>query len=269
MSEYAKIWKNTQYQNIELLSASFKNFSYSKHWHDEFAIGLIEKGVEGLDFNGSKIHIPQNNIVAINPGEVHTGFSGCDLGWTYRMFYFDASLIKEIIEEQAVYSIPNIINPSINDKNLFDNLLKLHISLEEEQFSLARDSFLIYSLTQLFSKHSSIKFKSDKSYKDCKVNNTIREYIIDNFKENISLEELSLLVKRDKYQIIRNFKKQYGVTPHQFLILLKIKKSKELLEKGFNITFTALECGFFDQSHFGKNFKSVYGLTPGVYQSSF
>lgn len=269
MSEYAKIWKNEQYNNIELLSAKFKNFSYSKHWHDELAIGLIQKGVEGLDFNGSKIHIPQNNIVAINPGEVHTGFSGCDSGWTYRMFYFDTSLIKELMQEQNIFNFPCIINPSIEDKNLFNNLLKLHISLENEHLSLERDSFLVYSLVQLFSKHSTIKFKNNKSYKDFDVNKIIRDYIIDNLKENISLEELSLLVNRDKYQVIRNFKKQYGLTPHQFLILLKIKRSKELLEEGFGLTDIALECGFFDQSHLGRNFKSVYGLTPGVYQSSF
>lgn len=267
MSEYAKIWKNKQYNNIELLSASFKQFSYSKHWHDEFAIGLIQKGIEGLDFNGSKIHIPQNNIVAINPGEVHTGFSGCDTGWTYRMFYFDTSLISEILKEQNINTLPNILKPNLDDSILFNKLLQLHISLEEEQFTLKRDSLLVTCIGELFSKYSTSSFTNNKCYKDFQINNIIKEYLFDNYKENISLDELSLLVNRDRYQIIRNFKKQFGITPHQFLILIKIKKSKELLEKGLDITNTALECGFFDQSHLNRNFKAIYGLTPGLYQN--
>ncbi|QKJ23491.1 AraC family transcriptional regulator [Poseidonibacter lekithochrous] len=268
MSEYAKIWKNKEYNNIELLSASFKKFSYSKHWHDEYAIGLIQKGVEGLDFNGSKIHIPQNNIVAINPGEVHTGFSGSKHGWTYRMFYLDTQLIKEVLSEQNIHTLPSLTNPKLDDSLLFNSLLQLHISLEEEQFTLKRDSLLISSITSLFSKYSNIKFHSPKKYKDFAINNRIKDYLFDNYKENITLDELSILVKRDKYQIIRNFKVQFGITPHQFLILLKIKKSKEHLEKGLDITNTALECGFFDQSHMSRNFKSIYGLTPGLYQNS-
>ena len=147
MTEYSKIWKNKEHQNIELLSASFKKFSFSKHWHDEFAIGVIEEGAEGLDFNNKKINIPKNNIVAINPGEIHTGFSASNNGWKYRMFYFDSNLIKSILSEYSIQNDSLLTNPNISNPYLFKNLLDLHHSLESEHFKLTRDSLLINTIT--------------------------------------------------------------------------------------------------------------------------
>lgn len=268
MSEYAKLWRNEQYKEIELLSASFKNFSFTKHWHDELSIGLIQQGVESLDYRGSRIDIPQGKIIAINPSEVHTGYSGTKGGWAYRMFYFDVKLIKTILLEHSSFVSSIVKEPIIDDPLLFQNLLKLHISLEEQHFSLTKDSLLTMAITHLFCNHGDIKLTPKLDYKDLNVNHMIREYLIENCSENITLDELSKLAQRDKYQLIRNFKNQFGITPHQFLILLKTKKAKLLLEKGQDITNSALECGFFDQSHFTRNFKSLYGTTPGQYLAS-
>ena len=268
MSEYSKMWKNKEYQDIELLSASFKDFSYSKHWHDEFAIGIIEEGAEGVDFNGSKIYIPKNNIVAINPGEVHTGFSVSDNGWKYRMFYFDSDLIKSILSEYSIQKDTLITNPNISNPYLFRNLLDLHHSLESEHFNLTRDSLLINTITELFIKYGSQKFDVKRYKKDFLINKKIKEYLIDNFSQNISLDELSNLTNMNKYQLIRSFKKEYKLTPHQFLNLIKINKSKEFLNKGYSITDTALECGFFDQSHLSRYFKSYTGVSPNIYKNA-
>jgi len=267
MSEYVKLWRNEEYKNIELLSASFKDFSFSKHWHDELSIGLIQKGVETVDYRGSKIDIPEGNIIAINPSEVHTGFSGSKQGWTYRMFYFDLVLVEEILSSHFKQSSVILKEPVINDSVLFEKLLKLHISLEEKEFTLTKDSQLIIAMTELFANHGDIKQNKTLSYKDARVNNLVKEYLTDNCNDNITLEDLSVLAQRDKYQLIRNFKNQFNVTPHQFLVLQKTKRAKQLLEVGLDITSAALDCGFFDQSHFTKNFKSLYGTTPGQYLS--
>jgi len=269
MSEYAKLWRNEEYKNIELLSASFKDFSFSKHWHDELSIGLIQKGVETVDYRGSKIDIPQGNIIAINPSEVHTGFAGSKQGWTYRMFYFDLDLVQDILSSHFKQSSVIVKEPVIHDPVLFEKFLKLHMALEEKEFTLTKDSQLIIALTELFSKHGDIHQKNTLSYKDARVNTLVKEYLTDNCNDNIALEELSVLAQRDKYQLIRNFKKQFNITPHQFLVLQKTKRAKQLLEHGLDISSAALDCGFFDQSHFTKNFKGLYGTTPGQYVNYF
>jgi len=52
-------------------------------------------------------------------------------------------------------------------------------------------------------------------------------------------------------------------------MLKRIEKAKELLQKGETLTNTAHICGFNDQSHLNRRFKSIMGLTPGEYKKFF
>lgn len=269
MSDFIKLWRNKEHQDIELLSASFTDFSFSKHFHEELALGIIEKGVEGLDYNGKKLMIPQGNIVAINPGEMHTGFAGTNKGWTYRMFYFNKKCIENILKDSFSKHSMVLNNASINNPSLFSSLYCLHKSLEEDDFTLHKESLLTHNIHQLFIQYGDVKLEESLSFKDYKYNMIIRDYLCDNYEENISLDELSKLIPRDKYQLIRNFKKQFNISPHQFLLLLKIQKARNLLLKGGDIADVALSTGFFDQSHFSKKFKTIYGTSPGNYLSFF
>ena len=43
---------------------------------------------------------------------------------------------------------------------------------------------------------------------------------------------------------------------------MRINHSLELIKKDYPLSIIAVECGFFDQSHFIKEFKKMYGITP-------
>jgi hypothetical protein len=75
-----------------------------------------------LNYRGNNIIIPENQIVAINPSEVHTGFSGSNFGWTYRMFYFDLQMIKQYFSAIELSVIPIIKQNIIDDPDLFSLL---------------------------------------------------------------------------------------------------------------------------------------------------
>ena len=57
-----------------------------------------------------------------------------------------------------------------------------------------------------------------------------------------------------------------GVTPKLYSKIYRFKHSLELIaEKQCNLTSIAYECGYFDQSHFIRDFKSFAGVTPSAY----
>ncbi|WP_020407344.1 AraC family transcriptional regulator [Hahella ganghwensis] len=263
MKEYSKLWGNSRIDGIELLSASFKNFAFTRHWHDQLAIGIIQQGAEGLDYQGSKIVVPQGKIVAINPSETHTGFSASNGGWRYRMFYFEESLLKRTLEDNFSNVEVFIRGPIIDDPALFNLLLELHLAMEVESFLLAQDSLLETMLYQLFLRHSYQQHRPHKEGHDVPGNKRIRDYLYENWQRNVTLDELSDLTGQSRFKLIRTFKQQYSLTPHQFLILLKTRQAKRMLDRGVEPSLAALECGFFDQSHLHRNFKRVYGITPG------
>ena len=64
----------------------------------------------------------------------------------------------------------------------------------------------------------------------------------------------------------RVFAKQYGMTPKQFLIDIRINHAKQLLSEGrLKINAVAEKCGFTNQYHFCRVFKEKTGLTPTDY----
>lgn len=269
LMEFSKVWQNGTLEGIELLKASFQQFEFSKHWHDDLAIGVIEKGAEGLYYRGNNIVIPENQIVTINPAEVHTGFAGCDTGWKYRMFYFKPEMIHRHFEQSDQDVLPFIKSPILNDPELFRLLMQLHIALEEPAFDITKESLLTICFEMLFGRHGDHAKLTSKAIRDRQKNAAMREYLLANWRNNVSIEELEEVSDLSKFQLIRSFNSQYGVTPHQFLLVLKINRAKRLLVKGDSCTDTALECGFFDQSHLTRNFKRAFGITPKRYATSF
>ena len=62
----------------------------------------------------------------------------------------------------------------------------------------------------------------------------------------------------------RSFRRSFGMSAHQYLILQRIEKSKALLSKSaYSLCEVALEAGFSDQAAFSRTFKSVVGTSPG------
>lgn len=81
-----------------------------------------------------------------------------------------------------------------------------------------------------------------------------------------SLDEMADATFMSKYNLIRIFKHEVGLTPHQFLLQNRIRKAQRLLETSATITEVALATGFCDQSHFIRHFKKIVGLTPTEYR---
>jgi len=96
----------------------------------------------------------------------------------------------------------------------------------------------------------------------------IENYILQNIQESISIEEIAKSVGYSSAHINRLFKKEFGLTLHAFLIDKRIGKAKELIAQNQQATLTqiAYEAGFYDQSHFIRNFKKAYSLSPREYK---
>jgi AraC-like DNA-binding protein len=55
------------------------------------------------------------------------------------------------------------------------------------------------------------------------------------------------------------------MSPHEYLVHIRIKRAKALLAQHSPLLDVALETGFVDQSHLTKHFKRRVGVTPGRY----
>jgi AraC family transcriptional regulator len=67
----------------------------------------------------------------------------------------------------------------------------------------------------------------------------------------------------------RAFKQSTGQPPHRWLLHRRVARAKDLLSGSSTpLAEAALACGFADQSHFGRVFERVVGVTPGAWRRS-
>jgi AraC-like DNA-binding protein len=95
----------------------------------------------------------------------------------------------------------------------------------------------------------------------------ITHFIKANIAEDIKLAVLSEKACMSKATFYRSFKKEYGISPLEYILSEKIKLAKSLLvNPKHSLKTVAFECGFHDVNYFVRLFKKMESITPGKYQ---
>jgi AraC-like DNA-binding protein len=82
----------------------------------------------------------------------------------------------------------------------------------------------------------------------------------------ITIADLAGLVNLSRSHFSRMFQKSLGISAHQWLLLRRIERARQLLKGTASLAEISVSCGFVDQSHFTKVFTRVEGLTPGSWR---
>jgi AraC family transcriptional regulator len=96
------------------------------------------------------------------------------------------------------------------------------------------------------------------------------EYIEEHLDASPTLEQMAVVARLSAYHFARQFKAATGLPPHQYVILRRVERAKQLLQTGsdFSLAEVAAHAGFTDQSQFSHHFKRLVGVTPGQFRMS-
>lgn len=90
------------------------------------------------------------------------------------------------------------------------------------------------------------------------------EYMRAYYSADITIGDICGEIHVSPFHFIRMFKQKTGMTPHQFLLRVRIEKARELLQSGrYSISEAASACGFISIPHFYEKFKEITGASPG------
>lgn len=99
--------------------------------------------------------------------------------------------------------------------------------------------------------------------------NEVRDYIDSCFNEDISLEVLSKIALMSPFHLLRQFRKNYHTTPHQYLINRRLDRARNSISySNASLTDICFMTGFKDASSFSKLFKRRFGLSPQQYREA-
>ncbi|MCC7125573.1 MAG: helix-turn-helix transcriptional regulator [Acidobacteria bacterium] len=89
------------------------------------------------------------------------------------------------------------------------------------------------------------------------------EFINESLAERMSLEDLAKVAGLSPSHFVAMFKRSTGVAPHQYVLLRRLDRAKDLLARSrLPIADVAVRTGFADQSHLTRMLRRHTGLTP-------
>jgi AraC-like DNA-binding protein len=245
--------------SIEFIHTKTHSNAYKKHHHPMLAISTIKKGKIYIVYDDKEALLLPNTLAIFNPYENHKTTDIDENSSDYYTLYCDLpwceNIQKELYESEDFLELKPLI---IEDKLLYETFLSLYDSLDEKEVSLF--------MRELFKRYCSVQSAKEVKDKKSKALKKIKLFLEDADYKTVTVDLLSQSANVNPNYLIKLFKKEYGLSPHAYIINQKIYKSKKLLEQNIPIAEVAIELGFFDQSHFHKAFKSVYAITPKEFQ---
>lgn len=94
-------------------------------------------------------------------------------------------------------------------------------------------------------------------------------FIKDNLHQDLSLENLALFINLSRWRLSHLFKEDMSVSLAQYVKSLRLQEARQLLQSSsLSVKEVMTRVGLRDRSHFERDFKKVFGLTPAQYKAA-
>ena len=256
----------TNLGGLDYLSANYRKQDFPRHVHEEYLVGLIERGVHDVWCRGELWHAGAGSIATFAPGEPHFGGSGADQGWSQKILYLPELLIRNVLEDSGVGVLGTLdFKLPFQSNNYAARGIKVLWGLLEDNYSssLEIDEHLIEFLPKFITQASKRSAPRERPVPPKWWN--VRDFIHAHFNIPVQLNTLAIIAGCSKTALIEGFKVHFGVPPNRYLIQVRIDAARQLLRQGLDIASVATTVGFADQSHLTRHFKAILGVTPARY----
>lgn len=266
-NDWIRIHRN-QETGIETVHAHFRGHAYDPHDHDEILVGVTQQGVQQFRCHRSLHTSTPGRAILIEPGAIHDGHAPEGDGFTYAMLYLPQSWVADVMERLGQWEI-SAIQPAFRstltgDVALIAAIQQAFVAIHYDEGRLARDQSLDRMMGVL-SRHLSVETPRNQRDSVAKMERA-KGFLHAQMDRDIGLDELASYSGMDRFRLTRQFQRTYGLSPHAYLVRLRLRTARALLANGQGPAQVATKVGFADQSHLGRWFQRAYRLTPAAYQ---
>lgn len=238
---------------------------FHRHFHDEFGIGVIERGAQRSASGRGMTDAVAGELIMVNPGEVHDGAPLGAASRAWHMLYFDPGRLAEQALDagaasgrQLEFTAPAARDPVLAQR--FRRAFRLVTAPHLAATALAADEACLLMLARLLHRHCAPRLAVSNR---CVALGRVQQQLDDDPAAPHSLDTLAREAGLGRFQLLRAFSRQTGLTPHQYLITRRVALARAQIVAGRPLADAALTAGFADQSHMTRAFVQRLGLRPG------
>lgn len=258
-------------------------FTFPIHFHPEFEINYIKNAKGGRRVVGDHIDlIGEKELVMVGPNLYH-GWQNFNNNTNNQLHEITIQFSKELFSENVLDK--NILKPikellsKANQGILFSQETVKEI--EKLLFSLNKNNgfesfldfqMLLYKLaistdTKLL---TNISFQQKNDFHNSKRIEIIYNYITENYKEKIKLNEMAEMVNMTVISFGRLIKQRTGKPFIDFVNEVRLGyATRDLIETTKSVAEICYDSGFNNLSNFNRLFKKRQGTTPSEFRNKF
>lgn len=237
------------------------------HTHNHMELFFIVGGKGQFLIDDQLYPVDINTLVMINPNVTHTEVSLNAQPLEYIVLGIDGIELATSNTSNGQFSILNHYE-SMEISSCLRNILR---EMEQknpgyEDVCQAYMEILIIRLMRTTALAVPAEPQTVSTNRQCAA---VRRYIDLHFKEPLTLEQLAEEGHMNKFYLSHAFKKEYGLSPINYMISKRIDESKYLLaETDLSMSQIAQLLGFSSLSYFSQVFHRTQDITPKEYRQS-
>jgi AraC-like DNA-binding protein len=186
------------------------------------------------------------------------------------MLYFEPAAMfaarNDVLEgatEVASFAAPVFADERL--RRAFDTAFASVMRHDESGHEMIAETAVLRMVAQLAVNLSS---KSRKSSRATASIRNARDRIDADPAASLTLTNLAAEAGSSRYQLLRAFARELGLTPHAYIVQQRLALARRLIRAGSTLADVASATGFSDQSHLTRMFARQFGVTPARYRLS-
>lgn len=258
---------------VTLLNAHFTQHRFERHSHETYSIGVTRSGVQTFACRGARHASLAGDVILFNPDEPHDGSRGTEAGFGYSMLYVDAALVHAWMGDRdaaggsahsAGMATRYFKAPLVHDPQGALLLQQAVAAVAERQESLHGEECTAAAMVALLGRHGELRGPWAATGLDAGRQRMalVREYLDAHFADDVTVQALATQAGLSRAHLTRAFTATYGMAPHAYLNMVRIRQAQAALRRGDAVADVAAACGFADQSHLTRRFKGQVGVAP-------
>lgn len=227
---------------------------------DLYLLCFIDKGQLEFSTQNERYTASEGDVVLLDCHEPHSYYSEAET--EFQWIHFNGTMAEAYVHHIFEKTNDNIIftpDDALEMRELFNKVLNWRSQAVTNEHQISVELHQI--LAELAQPKQSQLMSGDHPV------SVALNYVQEHYAESIDVELLASLTHMSRYHFIRVFKRHINSTPHEYLVIFRLKQAKQLLQTTLLTNEEiAFRCGFNSASHFARSFRSHHKISPQAFR---